>query len=282
MCSDLSWSSGALALYVEQDHNFSDRLFITSGCDFSALVNLTTPSIVWDEALFLSFVSIKSNICTRRAVYKEGWLLSWGSPVHFHLSVKYRTNLWGHFSVLQPSSDTLKRTNLIHHFQGVILLFSRERTLCHCVLSSFNSQCSLCSRHCELFKNSTKLAVLTIPCALCWRTLAWPLTPKQAFWVRVPGVKAIFSFLSIPTFLHQHMFSAKLSALLPQSQNCSASYPGVAQFSSPGVLFPGFLRAGRRSQLGPATAAGEHLTLKNQNPSKNISKAEFLIAACYY
>lgn len=134
---DLFRSSGALALHVEQDHKFSDRLLITSGRDFSALVNLTTPSIVWDKAPFPSFVSIKSNICTSRAVYKEGWLLSWSFPVHFHLSVKGRTHLFSPFSVLEASSDPLKRTDLVHHFQGVILLFSRERTMCHCVLSSF-------------------------------------------------------------------------------------------------------------------------------------------------
>lgn len=100
--SDLSRSSGALALHVAQDHNFSDRLFITSGSDFSALVNSTIPSFVWDKATFPSFFSIKSNPCTCRAVYKEGWLLSWGFPVHFHLTVKHRTHLWGHFSVLEP------------------------------------------------------------------------------------------------------------------------------------------------------------------------------------
>lgn len=53
--SDLSRSPGALALHVAEDHNFSDRLFITSGSDFSALVNLTTPSFVWDKAKFPSF-----------------------------------------------------------------------------------------------------------------------------------------------------------------------------------------------------------------------------------
>lgn len=261
---------------MAEDHNFSDRLFITSGSDFSALVNLTIPSFVWDKATFPNFFSIKSNTCTCRAVYKEGWLLSWGFPVHFHLTVRYRTHfVWSFFSAW-TSDDTLKRTNLIHHFQGVILLFSRERTMCHCVLNSFEAHNVLFapvtvspSRTAWTFQ---KLTVLTVPCALCLRTLAWPLTPKQAFWVLVPGVKAIFSFLPIPPFLHQHMFRTKLSALFPQSQKCAASYPGVAQFSSPAVLFLGFLRAGRRFQSGPATPAGEHLTLKYQNSSKNLSR----------
>lgn len=184
----------------------------------------------------------------------------------------------GSFFSAWTSADTLKRANLIHHFQGVILLFSRERTMCHCVLNSFKA-------HNVLFAPVTvsssgtawtfqKLAELTVSCALCLRTLAWPLTPKQAFWVPVWGVKAIFSFLPIPPFLHQHMSSVKLSALLPQSQEWSASYPGAAQFSSPAVFFPGFLGAGRRFQSGPASPAGEHLTLKYQNASKNISRAE--------
>lgn len=173
--SDLSRSFGALALHVAQDHNFSDRLFITSGSDFSALVNLTTPPIIWDKAAFPSFVSIKSNTC--RAVYKEGWLLSWGFLVHFHFAVKYRTHLCSPFSVPEPSSDALKRTNLIQHFQGVILLFSRERSMCLCVLNSFKA-------HNILFASVTvsssktawtfeKLAALTVPCALCLRTWTW-------------------------------------------------------------------------------------------------------------
>lgn len=44
--SDLSRSSGALALHVAEAHNFSDRLFITSGSDFSALVHLDRKSVV--------------------------------------------------------------------------------------------------------------------------------------------------------------------------------------------------------------------------------------------
>lgn len=137
--SDSSRSSGALALHVAQDHNFSGRSFITSGSDFSALLNSTTASIVWDKTTFPSFVSIKSKTCTCRAVYKEDWLLSRGFPVHFHLTVKCRTHLCGPFSGLEPSSDTLKRTNLIHHFQGVILLISRENKMCHHILNSFKA-----------------------------------------------------------------------------------------------------------------------------------------------
>lgn len=90
----------------------------------------------------------------------------------------------------------------------------------------------------------------------------------------------LFPFHS--TFLHQHMFSAKLAALSPQTHKSSASYPGAAQFGSPAVLCLGFIRAGRRFQSGPAMAAGEHLTLKYQNPSENISTAEFLTALCCY
>lgn len=59
--SDLSRSSGALALHVPEAHNFSDRLFITSGSDFSALVHLITPSFLWDKATFPSFFSVKSS-----------------------------------------------------------------------------------------------------------------------------------------------------------------------------------------------------------------------------
>lgn len=120
--------------------------------------------------------------------------------------------------MLEPSSDTLKRSNLIHHSQGVILLFSRERTMCHRVLNSFRA-------HNVLFASVTvsssrtawtfqKLAELTVPCALCLRTLAWPLAPKQAFWVLVPGVKVNFPFPFPPFYI---------STCLVQS--CQLSYP---------------------------------------------------------